>query len=92
MGKSVEIDTRKFVVRVGRRKVRPTYKEFEILRALSDAGGAVVSRGELVSKVWGGSPSVIDSRTIDQHVARLRRKVGRGVIETHSKRGYAFAA
>ena len=49
-------------------------KEYELLLALFDRNGAVVSRLELMRQVWGYSDAVI-TRTIDTHVAELRRKL-----------------
>lgn len=49
-------------------------KEFELLMALVRRDGAVVSRDELLQDVWGYEDSVI-SRTVDTHIAELRRKL-----------------
>jgi two-component system alkaline phosphatase synthesis response regulator PhoP len=49
-------------------------KEYELLLALLDHRGAVVSRLELMRRVWGYSDAII-TRTIDTHVAELRRKL-----------------
>jgi DNA-binding response OmpR family regulator len=49
-------------------------KEYDLLLALFDRNGAVVSRLELMRQVWGYSDAVI-TRTIDTHVAELRRKL-----------------
>jgi len=49
-------------------------KEFELLMALARARGAVVSRLELMRQVWGYSAAVV-TRTVDTHVAELRRKL-----------------
>jgi len=49
-------------------------KEYDLLLALVDGGGAVVSRLELMRRVWGYSDAVV-TRTIDTHVAELRRKL-----------------
>jgi DNA-binding response OmpR family regulator len=49
-------------------------KEYELLMALVEAHGAVVSRHELLRLVWGMRPDVV-TRTVDIHVAELRRKL-----------------
>jgi DNA-binding response OmpR family regulator len=49
-------------------------KEFELLIALLRRDGAVVSRHELMKEVWGYADSVV-SRTVDTHIAELRRKL-----------------
>ena len=51
-----------------------TPKEYALLIALLDRQGAVASRGELMREVWGYEASVL-SRTVDTHVAELRRKL-----------------
>jgi len=56
------------------RVVALTPKEFDLLVALLRRGGAVVSRMELLTEVWGYSAAVL-SRTVDTHVAELRRKL-----------------
>jgi two-component system alkaline phosphatase synthesis response regulator PhoP len=49
-------------------------KEFDLLLALLRARGAVVSRLQLMREVWGYSSAVV-SRTVDTHIAELRRKL-----------------
>jgi DNA-binding response OmpR family regulator len=49
-------------------------KEYDLLIALADRHGAVVARLELLRDVWGAADSVI-TRTIDTHIAELRRKL-----------------
>ncbi len=49
-------------------------KEFDLLMSLIRADGVVVSRMDLLRSVWGYSPSVV-SRTVDTHIAELRRKL-----------------
>jgi two-component system alkaline phosphatase synthesis response regulator PhoP len=61
------------VLRDGR-AVALTPKEFDLLLALVKRRGAVASRMELLTEVWGYSAAVL-SRTVDTHVAELRRKL-----------------
>src|ERR1700675_3894939 len=54
-----------------------TPKEFDLLRALVEARGRVLSREFLLDRVWGYSrASEVESRTVDVHVRRLRVKLG----------------
>ena len=67
-------------------------KEFDLLLELARGDGAVVSRMELMRKVWGHS-SVVVSRTVDTHIAELRRKLEQDsakpeLIITVRKAGY----
>jgi DNA-binding response OmpR family regulator len=56
------------------RPVNVTRTEFRLLIALMRRRGAVASREDLLSDVW-GAEAVISPRVVDTHVARLRRKV-----------------
>jgi len=52
-------------------------KEFDVLKALIEERGKVLSREALLEKVWGiEESSDLDTRTVDQHIARLRDKLG----------------
>jgi DNA-binding response OmpR family regulator len=70
----VEVDTPARAVRRGGRPVELAPKEFDLLIALLESRGAVVSRLDLMTRVWGYSSAVV-SRTVDTHVAELRRKL-----------------
>ncbi len=71
------IDMRERAVRKGKRFVTRTEREFEILSYLAIRRGEAVSRADLVSEIWGTSGDVeVTTRTVDQHVASLRRKLG----------------
>jgi two-component system alkaline phosphatase synthesis response regulator PhoP len=70
----VEVDTASRTVRRGGRAVDLAPKEFDLLVALLRARGAVVSRLDLMQEVWGYSAAVV-TRTVDTHVAELRRKL-----------------
>jgi len=62
---------------VGGEALALTPKEFDLLRALIEARGRVLSREFLLDRVWGYSrASEIESRTVDVHVRRLRVKLG----------------
>jgi DNA-binding response OmpR family regulator len=51
-----------------------TPREYDLLIALARADGAAVSRTRLLERVWGYQPGV-SSRTVDTHMAELRRKL-----------------
>jgi two-component system alkaline phosphatase synthesis response regulator PhoP len=70
----VVVDTAtRSVTRAGR-EVALTPKEYDLLVALIRRKGAVASRVELMKQVWGYSAAVL-SRTVDTHIAELRRKL-----------------
>jgi DNA-binding response OmpR family regulator len=73
----IEMDVERYEVRVRGKDVQLTSKEFEFLKVLLQAGGRALSRDQILEKVWGYDRSMeIDTRTVDQHVARLREKLG----------------
>ncbi|MFG2309625.1 winged helix-turn-helix domain-containing protein [Streptomyces sp. NPDC048566] len=75
------------------RPLELTYLEFELLAHLVRHPHRVHTRDQLVSTVWGYG-HVGDGRTVDVHVARLRRKLGadhRHVIRTVRRVGYRYA-
>jgi DNA-binding response OmpR family regulator len=62
---------------VAGRPLALTPKEFDLLRALLEARGRVLSREFLLDRVWGyARAGEIESRTVDVHVRRLRAKLG----------------
>jgi DNA-binding response OmpR family regulator len=68
-------------------------REAELLRYLAANPGRVVSREELLSRVWGLGPRAQETRTVDVHVARLRAKLRDGdaqeaVLVTIRGKGY----
>ena len=90
----IEIQPVARVVRKNGRPVELSPKEYELLLALVQRPGQVVSRAELLKTVWGYHASVV-SRTIDTHIAELRRKLEPNPasprhITTVWKTGYRF--
>ena len=71
----VEIDTEGRRVRVGRREVNLTLTEFNLLALLAANPGRVLTRSQMLEKVWGYLAEV-DHHSVDPHVQRLRRKLG----------------
>ena len=70
----VEVDTATRTVTKGGREVTLAPKEYDLLLALLKRQGAVASRINLMTQVWGYSAAVL-SRTVDTHIAELRRKL-----------------
>jgi len=54
--------------------VKLPLKEFELLEVLMRNAGRVLTRGQLIDRVW-GSDYVGDTKTLDVHVKRLRTKI-----------------
>jgi two-component system response regulator RegX3 len=70
----VRMDVDRHVVSVGGEQVPMPLKEFELLELLLRNAGRVLTRGQLIDRVW-GSDYVGDTKTLDVHVKRLRAKV-----------------
>ena len=71
------IDAARHTVHVNGVAIPLTPKEFDLLRALAEARGRVLSREHLLDRVWGyPAAGEIESRTVDVHVRRLRVKLG----------------
>ncbi|WP_159664697.1 winged helix-turn-helix domain-containing protein [Streptomyces mexicanus] len=86
------IDTVRRTAEVAGRPPDLTYLEFELLAHLVAHPHRVHSRDQLVTTVWGYG-HVGDGRTVDVHIARLRRKLGaehRTAIQTVRRAGYKY--
>ena len=70
----VRLDVDRHVVSVSGEEVTMPLKEFELLELLLRNAGRVLTRGQLIDRVW-GSDYVGDTKTLDVHVKRLRAKV-----------------
>jgi DNA-binding response OmpR family regulator len=87
----IDFDAREAAVEGRRLTLTP--REFDLLAFLARHPGRVVSRDELLRKVW-GYDYLGETRTVDVHVRRLRMKLGAGrpMIETVTGSGYKFVA
>ncbi|MGS2587556.1 winged helix-turn-helix domain-containing protein [Streptomyces hebeiensis] len=88
----VRVDDARRTAAVGDRQLDLTYLEFELLSHLVAHPHRVHTRDQLVTTVWGYG-HVGDGRTVDVHVARLRRKLGaehRHTIRTVRRVGYKY--
>lgn len=70
----VRMDIERHVVTVSSEQVSLPLKEFELLEMLLRNSGRVLTRGQLIDRVW-GSDYVGDTKTLDVHVKRLRSKI-----------------
>jgi hypothetical protein len=90
---AVRVDADRRIAQVDGRPLDLTYLEFELLAHLVGHPHRVHTRDQLVTTVWGYG-HVGDGRTVDVHIARLRRKLGpehRGSIVTVRRVGYKYA-
>jgi len=90
----IELDRIAQRVLRGTRKVNVGPTEFRLLEFLLESGGRVLTRGQVLDGVWGRA-TVIDQRTVDVHIGRLRKALIRGrepdPIRTVRGSGYALA-
>lgn len=89
---AVSIDTAAREVKVNGREVVLTYKEYELLAYLVENRSRVVSRDELLDKLWDWRADV-ETRTLDIHIKTLRQKLGEEggrYIKTVRSVGYRF--
>ncbi|MDQ3628496.1 MAG: response regulator transcription factor [Actinomycetota bacterium] len=70
----VRMDVERHVVSVNGDEVRLPLKEFELLEMFLRNSGRVLTRGQLIDRVW-GADYVGDTKTLDVHVKRLRAKI-----------------
>ena len=69
-------------------KLDLTVKEFKILEMLINASGKVVSREEILNRIWGENDD-LQTRTVDMHIKSIRRKIGNDdIIKTIYGIGY----
>lgn len=85
----VVVDHVKKVVRIHGEDVRLSPKEFGILSMLVKQPGRVFSREEILAEVWHGDSYVLD-RTVDVHIARVRRKLGDYGSHLTNRQGYGY--
>ena len=71
----LSIDAGRREVRVGEQEIQLAPKEFDLLWELLDHKGLVLTRDQLLERVWGYTFAG-DTRTVDVHVRQLRRKLG----------------
>lgn len=90
----LEVDAAQLVARRNGEEIAITRREAQLLALLARERGRIVSRRRLLREVWGfEGADRIETRTVDMHVAKLRKKLGeaRALIETVRGEGYRVA-
>ncbi|MEL4357651.1 MULTISPECIES: response regulator transcription factor [unclassified Luteococcus] len=90
----VRMDVERHEVTVDGEPIRLALKEFELLELLLRNSGRVMTRGQLIDRIW-GADYVGDTKTLDVHVKRLRAKIERdpsnpALLVTVRGLGYKF--
>ena len=87
----LSIDRESYSVTLEKDEITLPRKEFELLYLLASKPGKVLTRDEIMFKVW-GTQVVVGDRTIDVHIRKLREKIGEKYIKTIKGVGYKFKA
>lgn len=85
---NIEMDTNTRMVKKDGQRVNLSPKEYALLEFLMRSKGTVQDRPQIIEHVWGGRDDLLFSQTVDVHVAYIRRKLGKQVIETVPGKGY----
>ena len=73
----LRVDWARHRAHLGEQPLELTSKEFQLLKALAEAKGRVLSREQLLAQAWDyEQASNVSTRTVDLHVSQLRRKLG----------------
>ena len=83
------IDRERHQVRVKNKEIELTATEYKLILLLVERRGRVQSREALLNEVW-GYESLIDTRTVDTHVRRLREKLGPAADCIETVRGFGY--
>ena len=85
----ITVDPARYRVSVNRKRINLTAVEFKLLRTLMQRRGRLQDRDRLLKDVW-GYDSMIDTRTVDTHVTRLREKLGQAGDAIETVRGFGY--
>lgn len=87
--RDVVVDASTRTVEKGETRIHLTATEFDLLYVLAAAGGSVLTREQLLTRVWGYRDGS-GARTVDSHIRAIRSKVGTPLIRTVYGVGYAI--
>ncbi len=86
----LEIDVNSKLVSLHKKPIELTKKEFEILRLLIENQDRIFSREDIMERIW-ESDVIVDSRTVDVHITRLRKKLENYSEMIVSRKGYGYS-
>ncbi len=89
---NITMDTNTREVRKNDMKVSLSPREYALFEYLLRTKGRAQQRPTILEHVWGGRDDLMFSQTVDVHIAYLRRKLGKSVIETIPGQGYMIPA
>ena len=85
----ITVDPARCEVSVNGKRINLTTLELKLLRTLIERRGRIQERDRLLNDVW-GYESLINTRTVDTHVRRLRKKLGKAGDVIESVRGFGY--
>lgn len=85
----IDVDLQKKLLIIDGTTVNFTKKEFEIVTFLMDNKDKIFSRDDLINQIWEEN-TVVTSRTVDVHITRIRKKLGKYADCLSSKSGYGY--
>ena len=85
----IAVDPERYEVSVNGKRINLTSLEFKLLRTFIERRGRIQDRDRLLNDVW-GYESIISTRTVDTHVRRLRKKLGKACDVIESVRGFGY--
>ncbi|MFK7903692.1 MAG: response regulator transcription factor [Chitinophagales bacterium] len=85
----LEINRDTFTIKRGEQIIELPRKEFKLIYLLASKPGKVFTREKILREVW-GTDVIVNDRTIDVHIRKLREKIGNEYIKTIKGIGYKF--
>ena len=85
----LRLDPARHELRLAGEEIALRTQEFELLKALAQSAGRVMTREQLLAAAW-GYQYLGESRTVDVHVAGLRQKLERSSVQIQSVRGIGY--
>lgn len=71
----IELDFKKYEAKKKGKKLDLTHLEFQMLKLFIQRKGEVISRDDFLDKIWGEDNTYVSFRTVDSHVANIRKKI-----------------
>jgi DNA-binding response OmpR family regulator len=84
------LNLKKRKLKIDKKEIELTRKEFEILTMLLKSEGYILSREDILERVW-DEDVVVSKRTVDVHITHLRKKLGTYGKYIKNKQGYGYA-
>jgi len=84
---TIDSETKRLII--GDKRIELTRKEFEIISLLARYPGRIFSREEILRKIW-GSDVIVNDRTVDVNITRLRRKMKDYGSYINNKAGFGY--